>query len=98
MLTWDISRGKDFQCVSQLVQCIHSLPNFSHASGQALDKWLRREDNPDPQFKHLVTTVLGDFLYIASTDGLNDPFTQVSQRVAPIEFVLIGMSTSDYPE
>ncbi|KDQ21471.1 hypothetical protein BOTBODRAFT_25916 [Botryobasidium botryosum FD-172 SS1] len=90
-ITWDITRGKDFQCLCQLVHCVSSMPNVTYPSATVLDKWLRREDPPDQSIKHFVSNVLGDFLYIASTEEYNEGFTAITQRVAPVEFVFIGV-------
>jgi hypothetical protein len=90
-LQWDTSRGKDYQCLATLVCCVDSLPEFTYPSGPKLDRWLRRVDQPVKQIKTLIEDTLTTFLQIASTPELNYGFTSFEQRLAPVEFVMIGL-------
>ncbi|KIJ67915.1 hypothetical protein HYDPIDRAFT_107452 [Hydnomerulius pinastri MD-312] len=90
VLEWDTKRGRDFQCVAQFVYCCDSLPDHALPTAVKLEKWLTRVDKPNQTFKTQISDVLTAFGYIASTPGLNAPFTQVDKRVAPVEFVFIG--------
>lgn len=91
VLEWDTSRGRDFQCIAQLVYCCDGLPEQLLPTAQKLEKWLKRVDNPPTAFMTKINNVLSDFWHIATTLGLNAAFTQVDKRVAPVEFVFIGM-------
>lgn len=91
VLQWDTRRGRDFQCIAQLIYCCDQLPEQTGPpSMQKLSKWLLREDQPPPIFKSSVKTVLTSFKHIASNSDLNSAFSKISARVAPVEFVFIG--------
>jgi len=90
IIDWDTSRGRDFQCLAQLVYCCDGLPQQLLPTNQKLEKWLIRIDKPTPAFKTQINSVLSAFWYIASTKGLDKGFTEIGKRVAPVEFVFIG--------
>jgi hypothetical protein len=90
VLEWDTKRGRDFQCIAQLVYCCDSLPEHALPTAQKLEKWLLGSDKPNQAFKAQINDVLTEFGYIAMTPGLNAAFEQVDKRVAPVEFVFIG--------
>ncbi|KAF9244925.1 hypothetical protein BU15DRAFT_85765 [Melanogaster broomeanus] len=90
VLLWDTKRGRDFQCIAQLVYCCHSLPDHALPTAHKLEKWLSRGDKPNQAFKTQINDVLTEFGYIAMTPELNAAFTKVDKRVAPVEFVFIG--------
>jgi hypothetical protein len=91
VLEWDTSRGRDFQCIAQLVYCCDGLPEHPLPTAQKLEKWLKRVDNPPTTFMAQINDVLSEFWHIATTPELNFPFTEVDKRVAPVEFVFIGI-------
>ncbi|OAX39582.1 hypothetical protein K503DRAFT_865303 [Rhizopogon vinicolor AM-OR11-026] len=91
VLEWDTSRGRDFQCIAQLVYCCDGLPEHMLPTAQKLEKWMKRVDNPPTTFMSQINDVLSEFWHIATTPGLNSPFTLVDKRVAPVEFVFIGV-------
>jgi hypothetical protein len=91
IIDWDTSRGRDFQCIAQLVYCCDGLPQQLLPTNQKLEKWLIRIDKPTPAFKTQINSVLSAFWYIASTKGLDKGFTEIGKRVAPVEFVFIGV-------
>lgn len=87
------TRGKAFQSMMGAVWCIHNLPNYSAFSGlqaNPIKKLLEGNIGPEPRFMTLVDEVFAAFLHIAQTPEYNMAFTQLKQRVAPIEFVYIG--------
>ena len=90
VLEWNTKRGADFQCLAQLVFCCDTLSERANPSAQRLERWLMRQDTPTREFKEDVTDALNELLYIAGAKGLNDAFTLIPQRVAPVEFVFIG--------
>lgn len=95
VLEWDTRRGRDFQCIAQMVYCCDMLPDHALPSAQKLEKWLSRVDKPNQEFKNSIGDVLNEFGYIAATHGLCTAFEQVDKRVAPVEFVFIGMVMLD---
>lgn len=91
VLQWDTKRGRDFQCIAQLIYCCDQLPEQTGPpSMQKLSKWLVRTDQPLAIFKSSVKSVLTSFRHIASNSDLNSGFSKISARVAPVEFVFIG--------
>lgn len=90
VLEWDTRRGRDFQCLAQLVFCCDLLPEHGLPTAAKLEKWLSRVDKPTQSFKNHIGDVLDEFGYIATTPELNSAFEQVDKRVAPVEFVFIG--------
>ncbi|EGN99785.1 hypothetical protein SERLA73DRAFT_179998 [Serpula lacrymans var. lacrymans S7.3] len=91
VLTWDIKRGRDFQCIAQFVYCCDGLPDHLLPTAQKLEKWLVRVDSPPHTFKQQISDVLSEFWHIAKTPALNAAFVKVDKRVAPVEFVFIGV-------
>ncbi|KLO14629.1 hypothetical protein SCHPADRAFT_850808 [Schizopora paradoxa] len=91
-LDWDIRRGRNFQCLTQLVFCCLQLPQHADAtSAKKLGTWLTRIDGPPPNFKKQIEDCLREFYTIASDETLSAPFKTVKERVSPIEFVFIGV-------
>ncbi|KAF8135707.1 hypothetical protein EV363DRAFT_1212435 [Boletus edulis] len=90
VLEWDTRRGRDFQCIAQLVYCCDLLPEHALPTAAKLEKWLSRVDKPNQVFKNNIGDVLNEFGYIAMTPALKAAFEKVDKRVAPVEFVFIG--------
>ncbi|KAN0090892.1 Protein of unknown function DUF262 domain containing protein [Tylopilus felleus] len=90
VLEWDTKRGRDFQCIAQMVYCCDLLPEHALPTASKLEKWLSRVDKPNQVFKNNIGDVLNEFGYIAMTPELSTAFEQVDKRVAPVEFVFIG--------
>ena len=91
-ISWETSRGRDFQCLAALVICAHSYPTFQWPTGAPIERWLRRTDEPDESFRDRVENAISRFLEIATTPDLEYCFSKAtSKRVAPVEFAMIGM-------
>ncbi|KAG1862585.1 hypothetical protein DFJ58DRAFT_233981 [Suillus subalutaceus] len=91
VLEWDTTRGRDFQCIAQLIYCCDGLSDRPLPTAQKLEKWMKRVDNPPTAFMTLINNVLSDFWHIATSSELNAAFTEVDKRVAPVEFVFVGV-------
>lgn len=91
VLEWDTTRGRDFQCIAQLIYCCDGLPDHPLPTAQKLEKWLKRVDNPSTTFMTQINDVLSEFWHIATKSELNAAFTEVDKRVAPVEFVFVGV-------
>ncbi|OCH89000.1 hypothetical protein OBBRIDRAFT_836129 [Obba rivulosa] len=87
----DMKRGRDFQCLAQMVYCCDSYPEHVMPTPQKMEGWLLRSDPPSEVFQKAIQDVLAEFWHIAHTPQLNDAFTQIGKRVAPIEVVFIGV-------
>jgi hypothetical protein len=92
ILDWDTSRGRDFQCIAQMVYCCDGLPDYLLPTAQKLEKWLVRVDPPTESFMSRVDKALSEFWYLASNKGFDKGLKGFDKRVAPVEFVFIGTS------
>ncbi|PFH52790.1 hypothetical protein AMATHDRAFT_139317 [Amanita thiersii Skay4041] len=88
---WDTKRGRDFQNIAHFVYCCDCLPEEQIPTTQKLEKWLSRVDPPGDQFKDDIDTVLRQLWLIASDPRYNKGFKAISKRLAPVEFVFIGV-------
>lgn len=74
-----------------MVYCCDGLPDYLLPTAQKLEKWLVRIDPPTEGFMSRVDKALSEFWYLATTKGLDKGLTKFEKRVAPVEFVFIGM-------
>ncbi|KIL68045.1 hypothetical protein M378DRAFT_191070 [Amanita muscaria Koide BX008] len=88
---WDIKRGRDFQNIAHFVYCCDGIPDDRVPSAQKLEKWLSRVDPPGEQFQREIDDVLRELWMIAKEKPLNKGFTAIEKRLAPVEFVFIGV-------
>lgn len=61
-----------------------------------MEKWMLRPDKPAQSFKAQIGDVLKSFWHIANSKNLDRGFTVVDKRVAPVEFVFIGVALHFY--
>lgn len=92
----DMKRGRDFQSLAQLVYCCDNYPEHSIPTAPKMEQWVARAEHPPHAFKTAINDVLTSFWHIASDRSLNAAFTKIQKRVAPIEFVFIGMFSADF--
>ncbi|KAK2466267.1 hypothetical protein APHAL10511_001909 [Amanita phalloides] len=88
---WDTKRGRDFQNIAHFVYCCDGLPNEYLPTTQKLEKWLARVDPPGEQFKNEIDDTLRELWMIAKEKQHNKGFTAIGKRLAPVEFVFIGV-------
>ncbi|KAF8621566.1 hypothetical protein AX15_007593 [Amanita polypyramis BW_CC] len=88
---WDTKRGRDFQNIAHFVYCCDGLPNEYLPTTQKLEKWLARVDPPGDQFQKEIDDTLRELWMIAKERQLNKGFTAIGKRLAPVEFVFIGV-------
>ncbi|KAF8640100.1 hypothetical protein AX17_001338 [Amanita inopinata Kibby_2008] len=88
---WDTKRGRDFQNIAHFVYCCDALPDEQLPTTQKLEKWLSRVDAPGDQFKSAIDSALREMWCIAEDSQLNKGFTAIGKRLAPVEFVFIGV-------
>ncbi|KAJ7179057.1 hypothetical protein C8R46DRAFT_622941 [Mycena filopes] len=91
VLDWDTRRGREFQNVAQFVYCCDGYPDHNVPTSVKMEKWLSRADPPGEQFKRDINKTLSEFGRIATDPALQMGFTKVSKRLAPVEFVFIGV-------
>ena len=81
--------------MAQLVYCCEGIPERRYPSAHKLDVWLQQKDQPDKHFQNAITKALQTFQFVASTPGYNLGFTEIANRVAPVEFVFIGKGVNE---
>ncbi|KAJ6566818.1 hypothetical protein B0H19DRAFT_1258003 [Mycena capillaripes] len=84
-LAWDRSRGSDFRCLSQTIQCIAVSPKTT--SIQATEKWLADPTPMAPAFAASIENTYSVFEAL-----VRDPrHSSVFAKIAPIEFITVGI-------
>lgn len=97
VIHWDTKRGRDFQCLTQLLFCCENLPERSTPTAPKLEQWLiGRTEPPSALYKKQINEVLATFWSIASDPKLQTAFKSVKHRVSPVEFVFIGKPMVNY--
>ncbi|TDL26229.1 hypothetical protein BD410DRAFT_895640 [Rickenella mellea] len=91
LIQWDTKRARNFQCLAQLIYCYDKLPTRTEPTVAKLEQWFVRADGPSQELKAAIEKVLVAYWTIASANRLNAAFKQVKKRVAPVEFVYIGV-------
>ncbi|KAF7355389.1 hypothetical protein MSAN_01455600 [Mycena sanguinolenta] len=92
-LSLSAARGREWQNVAHFVYCCDGYPESENVpTPQKMDKWLSRVDPPGQQFKQEIDGALAEFLDIASDKAAHKiAFANNQNRIAPIEFVFIGV-------
>ncbi|KAJ6492018.1 hypothetical protein C8R45DRAFT_990213 [Mycena sanguinolenta] len=84
-LAWDRSRGSDFRCLAQTIQCIEMSPKTT--SIQATEKWL---NDPAPMNPAFATSIENTYRVYEAL--VRDPRNSTAfVKIAPIEFIMIGI-------
>jgi len=97
-MKWDIARGRDFECLARACYLISNLPAHTMPGEKKLHKWLVETPVPSIDFKQQVHGVFDDFVYLASTPGLDIAFTKIEKRVSPVEFIYIALMLAKIEE
>ncbi|KAA1476804.1 hypothetical protein DENSPDRAFT_843892 [Dentipellis sp. KUC8613] len=88
---FDTKRGRNFQNLAFIAYCCDSLPEQTLPTAQKLERWLMSDAVPPEAFVVDVEGVLQTMWHIASERRLNAAFKDVKAKVAPVEFVFIGL-------
>ncbi|TFY60418.1 hypothetical protein EVG20_g7415, partial [Dentipellis fragilis] len=88
---FDTKRGRNFQNLAFIAYCCDSLPEQTLPTAQKLERWLMSDAAPPETFVVDVEGVLQTMWHIASERKLNAAFKDVKAKVAPVEFVFIGL-------
>ena len=76
-----------------MIYCCHGLRNEVAPLANPLSKWLTAQKHPPGErFKNDMEDVLRTMWVIGSDDNYNEGFVKIGSKVAPIEFIFIGMS------
>jgi hypothetical protein len=91
---WDHSRGADFRCLAQTMLAIEKYPSPQTVTLAPLEKWLVQPDAViEKSFRDRIHKVYQTWVELIRDDTLNKAFKSPS-KIAPIEFVLIGLLIS----
>ncbi|RXW24701.1 hypothetical protein EST38_g1138 [Candolleomyces aberdarensis] len=89
---FDQKRGRLYQNLAHLVYCVEGLPDERRfATSAKVTAWINRPEPVSKQLKSMVDSTLTEFLKIASDEKHNQAFDKIKQRVAPVEFIFIGV-------
>ncbi|KAI0790828.1 hypothetical protein C8Q75DRAFT_106715 [Abortiporus biennis] len=91
MINIEVTRGRGFQNLAQLVYCCFGLPEQLLASTKELHTWLKKDEKPRSEFKTKIEETLTEFWHLATQKEYSKAFTAVDKRVAPLEFTFIGV-------
>ncbi|KAJ7047222.1 hypothetical protein C8F04DRAFT_1063065 [Mycena alexandri] len=84
-LAWDRSRGSDFRCLAQTIQCIAMSPKTT--SIQATEKWLA---DPTPMIPAFAASIENTYRVFETL--VRDPRnSKAFAKIAPVEFIMVGM-------
>ncbi|THV08474.1 hypothetical protein K435DRAFT_959037 [Dendrothele bispora CBS 962.96] len=87
----ELKRGKNFQNMAQFVFCCHFVDDEVFPRGRKFDMFLNAQEEVAPTMKKTITNTLRRFSKLAISYNLNKAFTRLKSRVAPVEFVFIGV-------
>ncbi|KAJ3501180.1 hypothetical protein NLJ89_g9457 [Agrocybe chaxingu] len=90
-LSWDTKRSRDFQNLAHMVFCCDGLPDEMLPTSQKIEKWIARCDKPSGQFQNDIENVLRTLWVVATNDAYNEGFVNIDKRIAPVEFIFIGV-------
>ncbi|KAJ7717915.1 hypothetical protein DFH07DRAFT_692052, partial [Mycena maculata] len=94
-LGWDRSRGSDFRCLAQTIQCIAVKPKTT--SIQATEKWLADQSPLDAAFAASIENTYRVFEALCLDPRYKDAFW-VPSKIAPVEFITIGILVHRHKE
>jgi hypothetical protein len=91
-LDWGHARGRDFQCVTSIAYLVDK-PKAAMPGAQQLEKWLQDKDPVPPRFRHEIFDTFRVFgeLVRAFKSTFHKP-----SKLAPVEFVMIGLLVYTY--
>ncbi|BEJ12104.1 hypothetical protein CspHIS471_0205640 [Cutaneotrichosporon sp. HIS471] len=87
---FDIGRGRPFQVLASLCMIAYDPESKTFPTSTTITRFLERGDRPERSFQRKVEMTLAILVAIA-TDFYDTAFETVEQRVAPVEFMGIGL-------
>lgn len=86
-----------YHAVAHIAYCCSHLPRQQKIpSFAALNKFLDQDTTPSKTLQRDMVDVMKKFTQIATTDKLRLGFSQIPQKVAPVEFVYIGQPPAPF--
>jgi hypothetical protein len=87
-----------YHAVAHIAYCCSHLPKQQRIPTFAtLSKFLDQDDPPTSTLQRDIEDLMKKFTEIATSDKLRFGFSNISQKVAPVEFVYIGRSPLPLP-
>ncbi|KAJ7846691.1 hypothetical protein B0H14DRAFT_3867637, partial [Mycena olivaceomarginata] len=87
-LAWDRSRGSDYRCLAQTIQCIAMQPKSS--SIQATEKWLSDPSEVSDSWARGLENTYRVFEVLVRADAVSGA-KSVFTKISPIEFIMVGV-------
>jgi len=82
-----------YHALAHIAYCCSHLPKRQKIpTFSTLNKFLDQDNNPPKNLQRDVVDVMKKFTEIATTEKLRFGFSNIPQKVAPVEFVYIGQS------
>lgn len=92
-INFDTSNARDFQNIAGMIYCCYNLTSELAPLTIPLSKWLSAQmEPPDEEFRNEMENVLRSMWVIGS--DYNEAFVRIEKKVAPIEFIFIGTSST----
>src|ERR1700683_472009 len=91
-LDWGHARGRDFQCLTSIAYLIDK-PKAAVPGAQQLEKWLQENDPVPTRFRHEIFDTFRVFIELVR--NFRNTFHKPT-KVAPVEFVMIGLLVHTY--
>ncbi|TFY76700.1 hypothetical protein EWM64_g7312 [Hericium alpestre] len=88
---FDDKRGRTFQNLAFIAYCCAGLPEQQAPTVQKLDRWLCSDERPTAELQSRIELVLQTMWHLADDKKLNTAFREVKAKVAPVEFLYIGV-------
>ncbi|KAI0791282.1 hypothetical protein C8Q75DRAFT_805632 [Abortiporus biennis] len=90
-IDWGHARGRDFQCLAQIVHLIHTYPAGKLATSPTLEKWLQNSSPVPQKLKDELQETFKIYTKLARDPRYKSCFNDKKHRLSPIEFVMSGV-------
>jgi hypothetical protein len=92
ILDWNTQRARDFEGLATVAHLIVEYPERPNPTAAHLKYWLDSASEPEARLRPDLIRIMDEFWRIAKNKKLNVAFTGMKQKVAPLEFIMIGAS------
>ncbi|KAF5333571.1 hypothetical protein D9611_002455 [Ephemerocybe angulata] len=92
LIDLDTGRARAYQNLANLAYTCEGLPNEERfATSGKISQWVATSPAPSKQLKRTVEDSLQTFISIAADKAHNQAFRTIDKKVAPVEFIFIGV-------
>ncbi|TDL23503.1 hypothetical protein BD410DRAFT_897552 [Rickenella mellea] len=88
-LDWSSSRGREFQCIAEIINLCQNLPKRTYTASPGLEKWLSGTELPTASF----CKAMQEAFCVLSTlvREYNNTHFQKPAKISPVELLMIGV-------